>query len=259
MSFSILEDQRPGRVALFTKVPAITVFFWIIKLLTTAMGEALSDFSVHWNEVDAVIIAAFVLAGSLVLQFRAKRYIAWTYWLVVAMISVFGTMAADIVHHAGVPLAVSTSVFGFALLVIFALWYKVEGTLSIHSIFTARRESFYWATVFASFALGTAAGDLTANTFHLGNLVSGYLFIVLFLLPAIGYRFFGLNEIIAFWISYIMTRPMGASFADWVAKPVSHGGLDAGTGPVALILIVLIALLVGYLTATHKDVDEKAH
>jgi uncharacterized membrane-anchored protein len=249
--------EKSSRAAMFTKVPAITGFFWIIKLLTTAMGEALSDFSVRVNERDAVIIAAFVLAGSLVLQFRAKRYVAWVYWLVVAMISVFGTMAADIVHHAGVSLAVSTSAFAAILAVLFFAWHKAEGTLSIHSIFTVRREAFYWAAVFASFALGTAAGDLTANTFHMGNLISGYFFTVLFVLPAIGYRFFRLNDIMAFWISYIMTRPLGASFADWVSKPGSHGGLNAGTGAVSAVLVVLIVMLVAYLSVSHKDIDQK--
>jgi uncharacterized membrane-anchored protein len=170
------------------------------------------------------------------------------------MVSVFGTMAADVVHIAlGVPYAVSTVVFAVVLAAVFVVWYRTEGTLSIHSIRTRRRELFYWLTVLTTFALGTAAGDLTASTMHLGYFASGVLFAVVIAVPAVAHWRLGLNAITAFWFAYIVTRPLGASFADWLGVPPSRRGLDLGTGPVTLTLALVIAVLVGYLTVTHSD------
>ncbi len=243
---------------LLTKVPEMTLYFWITKLLTTGMGEVFSDYLVlHFNPIIAVAITGLLLAGALVLQFRASRYIAWTYWLVVVMVSIFGTMAADIVHVVlGIPYLVSTLFFTAALAVVFIVWYTVEKTLSIHSIFTRRREFFYWCTVLATFALGTADGDMTANSLNLGYFSSGVVFTVLLILPAIGYGLFRLNPIFAFWFAYIMTRPVGASFSDWISKSHHAGGLGFGEGPVSLALTVIIVVLVGYLTISRKDVKE---
>jgi uncharacterized membrane-anchored protein len=232
-----------------SKVPQITVMFWIIKVLTTGMGETTSDFFVKQFVPEiAVVIAGLVLAGALVVQFRAARYVPAAYWFAMVMVSVFGTMAADVLHVVlGVPYAVSTALFGVALAVVFAWWYRVEKTLSIHSIVTRRRECFYWATVLVTFALGTAAGDLTATTLGLGYLASGVLFAVVITIPLIAWRV-GLNPVVAFWGAYIVTRPLGASFADWLGVSTARGGLDLGTGPVSLVLAVAIAALVAVVT-----------
>jgi uncharacterized membrane-anchored protein len=237
------------------KVPEITIYFWILKLLTTAMGESTSDYLVyHINPYIAVALGGIGLIASLVLQLLVRRYVAWIYWLAVVMVAVFGTMAADVTHVVlGIPYLVSTVFFAVVLAVIFVVWYASEKTLSIHSINTPRREMFYWATILATFALGTAAGDMTAATLGLGYFSSGVLFAVLFAVPALAYRLFGLNEIVAFWFAYIMTRPLGASFADWFGKP-SLGGLGLGDPKVALVLTILIIGFVGYLTVTRKDI-----
>ncbi len=240
------------------KVPEITIYFWIIKLLSTAMGESTSDYLVyHLNPYLAVALGGMGLAVSLVLQFFVRRYVAWVYWLAVVMVAIFGTMTADVVHIVlGIPYLVSTVFFSIVLAVIFRVWYISEKTLSIHSIFTFRRELFYWATVVATFALGTAAGDLTAATLGWGYFASGVLFAVLFAVPALGYYLFGLNEIVAFWFAYIVTRPLGASFADWFGKPYL-GGLGLGDTKVTLVLTILIIGFVGYLTVTHKDIKDE--
>jgi uncharacterized membrane-anchored protein len=171
------------------------------------------------------------------------------------MVSVFGTSAADALHVViGIPYLYSTAFYLIVLAAIFAVWQRSEGTLSIHSINTPRREFFYWATVLATFALGTAAGDLTATTMHLGFFASGVMFAAWIAVPAVGFWWFGLNEIAAFWAAYILTRPLGASFADWGAVKKASGGLALGTGPVSLGLAALIVVCVGYLAATRIDV-----
>jgi len=251
-----LPHSQPMHLAMraMRKVPEVTIYFWIIKLLSTAMGESTSDYLVyHINPYIAVALGSIGLIASLVLQLLVRRYVAWIYWLAVVMVAIFGTMAADVIHVVlGIPYLVSTVFFAVALAVIFVVWYASEKTLSIHSINTPRRELFYWATVMATFALGTAAGDLTASTLGLGYFSSGVLFAVLFAVPALAYWLFGLNEIAAFWFAYIMTRPLGASFADWFGKPIL-GGLGLGDTKVALVLTILIIGFVGYLTVTRKD------
>jgi uncharacterized membrane-anchored protein len=239
-----------------TKVPEVTAYFWITKVLTTGMGEATSDYLVHrFNPEIAVVTGFTAFVAAMVLQFSVRRYHSWVYWLAVVMVAVFGTMAADVLHVGlGVPYAVSTAFYAVVLAVIFVLWYRSEGTLSIHSIYTRRREVFYWATVLATFALGTAAGDLTAKVVGLGYLGSGVMFAVVIAIPAVGYRWFGLNPIVAFWFAYIITRPLGASFADWLAWPPSVGGVGLGHGMVSLVSTVIIIGFVGYMAATGKDV-----
>jgi uncharacterized membrane-anchored protein len=236
------------------KVPEVTIYFWIVKLLTTAMGEATSDFLV--TSIDpyiAVALGGIGLLAALILQFSVRRYVAWIYWFAVVMVAIVGTMAADVIHVVlGISYLTSAVFFSVALAVIFIAWYACEKTLSIHSITTLRRELFYWATVMATFALGTAAGDLTAATIHLGYLASGILFAVLFAAPALAYRLLGLNEIVAFWFAYIVTRPLGASFADWFGKSALDG-LGLGDTKVAVVLTILIVAFVTYLSVTHRD------
>ncbi len=250
--------QQQSRVA--SKVPVVTALFWVTKVLTTGMGETTSDFLAHrLGPVPAVGLSGVALVAALAAQFAVRRYVAWVYWLAVVMVSVFGTVAADVVHVGlGVPYAVSTVAFAMALAAIFAIWYRTERTLSIHSIVTRRRELFYWATVLATFALGTAAGDLTATTLHLGYLASGVLFTVVIAVPAVAHLGFGTNAVFAFWFAYVVTRPVGASFADWLGVPPQRRGLGLGTGSVSLTLAAIIAVLVAYLAITGRDTPGRA-
>ena len=242
------------------RVPEITAFFWIAKALSTALGESTSDYLVNTiSPVLAVLcgFAAFVV--SLVVQFAARRYNAWAYWFAVAMVGVFGTMAADVLHVGfGVPYPVSAALYGIVLFAVYFVWFRVERTLSVHTIDTPRREMFYWAAVVATFALGTAVGDLTAMTLNLGYLGSILLFAVLIAIPAAGYRWGHWNPIYCFWFAYVVTRPLGASVADWLGKPTEVGGLGLGGGPVSLVLAGLIAVVVAYLAITRADVRQAA-
>ncbi len=243
-----------------SKVPEVTLYFWITKVLTTGMGETASDFLTRvFGNIPAVGLGAILFAASLVLQFRARRYVAWIYWTTVVMVSVFGTMCADVLHVGmGIPYAASTTFFAAALAVVFVVWYRVEGTLSIHSIHTPRRELFYWLTVVTTFALGTAAGDLTATTLGLGYFSSGVMFAVVIAVPALAHWKLGLGSIAAFWFAYVVTRPLGASFADWMAVSKPRGGLNMGLGPTTLAWTVLILAFVAYLGISRTDVEPEA-
>jgi uncharacterized membrane-anchored protein len=237
-------------------VPArVAAIFWVIKLLTTAFGESTSDYLVHnVNPYLAVMGGFVVFVVAMVLQLRVDRYVPWVYWLAVAMVAVFGTMAADVVHiEFRVPYPVSSVLFALLLVAVFWSWSRAEQTLSFHSITTPRRELFYWAAVLATFAMGTALGDLAAYTLSLGFLTAGVLFAVLFALPVLAFYSGRINAVFAFWAAYVMTRPLGASFADWTGKSTSAGGLGIGDGPVAAVLAVLIVAGVVYLTVTQSD------
>lgn len=229
------------------KVPEITAVFWVIKILTTGMGEACSDFLGNWFLPAAGVVGIFGFAGAMWWQLRSDRYRPVVYWTAVAMVAVTGTMAADMLHIIGLPYQVTTVVYAAATGLLFWRWYRSEGTLSIHSIITPRRERYYWLTVGASFALGTAVGDLTAATMHLGFLNSGWLFLAAIAVPFIAWKFFGLHEIPAFWTAYVLTRPLGASFADWIGKPPSITGLGLGDGTITGILLAAIVALVAWL------------
>ena len=260
-----MHDFRLGRMGTSTsgaapsKVPKVTAVFWIAKVLTTGMGETTSDFLVRQFDPPPVVAATgLVFCGALALQLLVRRYIPWVYWLAVVMVSVFGTMVADVLHVGlGIPYMVSTAFFAALLAMVFVLWHRSEKTLSIHSITSFRREAFYWATVLITFALGTAAGDMTATTLGLGYFASGVLFAALIAVPAVAFAKFGLNAVAAFWTAYILTRPLGASFADWIGMPSIRSGLGVGTGPVSLVLALMIIVLVARLKIVEGRVGEE--
>ncbi|KOV93832.1 hypothetical protein [Streptomyces sp. NRRL B-3648] len=256
MTTEHLLDDRPLAPIrqMANKVPEVTVYFWIIKVLTTGMGETASDLLARvLGPVPAVVLGGLALVVSLTVQFAVRRYVAWVYWTAIVMVSVFGTMAADILHVGlGISYAVSTPLFLTALAAVFALWYAAERTLSIHGIRTRRRETFYWAAVLATFALGTAAGDLTA-TIGFGYLGSVFLFATAICVPALAHRFATLNSVAAFWTAYVITRPLGASLADWMALGHTRGGLGLGLGPVTLAWTIAIVCFVGYLATSRRD------
>ncbi|MCU1593260.1 MAG: hypothetical protein JWO12_652 [Frankiales bacterium] len=244
-----VHDRRTWRSQpLAAKVPEITVVFWVIKVLTTGMGEAASDYLGNTSLAlgGLVGVGGFVLA--LWLQLRAPRYRAVTYWSAVAMVAVFGTIVADGPHKVThLSYWVTSSFYAHAVAALFTYWHRTEGTLSIHSITTVARERLYWATVIATFALGTAVGDLTGLTLHWGFLPSGLLFLGAILIPLAAWRW-GASPTACFWTAYVLTRPLGASFADWVAKRHQLGnGLGVGDGIVTLVLLAVIAALVGYV------------
>jgi uncharacterized membrane-anchored protein len=239
------------------KVPEIIAMFWIVKVLTTAGGEATSDFLATYGNIVGGGIEVLVFAIGLVLQFGTTRYRALAYWWLAFSIAIFGTGVADFLHlDVHIPYYGTTIMWAVILAVIFVLWHRQERTLSIHSIHTRRREFYYWATVFATFALGTALGDYTATALNLGYLGSGILFGVAIILPGLAHWKLGLNGVTAFWISYVLTRPLGASFADYVSKPHKLSGIDFGNGPTAAICFAAVAVLVLYLALARPDIQQ---
>ena len=239
------------------RVPEITAYFWIVKALSTALGESTSDYLVHAMAPVAAVALGFVgFVVALTLQFSLQRYVAVAYWFAVAMVGVFGTMAADVLHVGfAVPYAVSSALYALVLAGVFVTWRRTEDTLSINAIDTPPREAFYWAAVVATFAMGTAVGDLTAVTWHLGYFVSMLVFVGLIAIPAVSYWRFRWNPVLTFWSAYVITRPIGASFADWLGKPQKSRGLGWGDGLVSVILALLIAGIVAYLALTRVDVQ----
>lgn len=240
----------------FAKVPEITAFFWVVKILTTAMGETGSDWAnATIGPAIAVPLMLLFLWYALRRQLDHDRYEAPRYWLVVTAVATFGTSAADALHEVGAPFVATTIVWAGVTAYLFNRWYRSEGTLSIHSIFTPRREKFYWATVLATFALGTAAGDLTAVSLNIGFFPSILLFGGMMLVPLIGWWKFNFNAIPSFWAAYVLTRPLGASISDWMAVPKAAGGLGIGPGHVTVALAVLIIVAVWWLSRSKFDVD----
>jgi uncharacterized membrane-anchored protein len=246
---------RADRAPLAAKVPEITALFWLIKLVTTFMGEATSDYLGDVNTAIGGVVEVLLVATALWFQLRTRRYVAAAYWFLAGAIAVFGTGASDTLHIVlGIPYAGTTALWAIVLAGIFWRWYRSEGTLSIHSITTQRRERYYWATVFATFALGTALGDFTATSLNLGYLSSAILFGVVILIPAIAWRL-GLNPIAAFWFAYVVTRPLGASFADYVSKPHSITGVNFGDGPTSAVSAAVLILLVAYIAIRRTDIQ----
>ena len=245
-----------GLEPLAAKVPEITVLFWVIKILTTGMGEAMSDFLGQTSVPLAALIGVFGTIYAFRLQLRRREYHAPTYWFTVMMVAIFGTMAADgLKDGAGLSYAVTTPFFAAVVGVIFYKWHRAEGTLDIHSITTRRRENYYWAAVLATFALGTAAGDLTAIELNWGFFPSALLFGGVIAVPMVGWWRFGLNPVVAFWAAYVVTRPLGASFADWFSKPHGQSGLGLGDGTVSAIELVIFIGLVAYTAVRRGDIQ----
>ena len=239
------------------KVPEVIFLFWIVKILTTAGGEATSDYLKTLGNIKGGGIEIVLFVVGLVLQFWTRRYGAFAYWFLAFAIAIFGTGASDFLHlDVGIPYWGTTTLWAVVLAVIFVVWQHSEGTLSIHSISTQRREAFYWATVFATFALGTALGDFTATSLGLGYLASGVLFSVAIVLPAIGWRWSSLNGIAAFWMSYVLTRPLGASFADYISKAPGISGIGFGDGPTAVVFALAVLVCVTYLAVARPDIQE---
>ncbi len=253
---------REGLMPLLNKVPEVTLYFWIIKILCTTVGESAADFlnvDLNFGLTATSLLMSVLLAVILVLQVRSKRYLPWLYWTAVVLVSIVGTLITDnLVDNFGVPLETTTVVFGVALLATFAAWYAQERTLSIHSIFTRPRELFYWAAILFTFALGTAAGDLVAEGLGLGYAYSALMFGGMIACVSIAYYGFKANAILAFWIAYILTRPLGASLGDYLAQPAADGGLGLGTVVTSSVFLAAIAGLVIFLTVNRPDVKELA-
>lgn len=251
-------DHTAGTLRpMLNKVPEVTLYFWIIKVLCTTVGETAADFlntNLHLGLTGTTVVMGVLLVIVLFFQFRSRRYVPGIYWLAVVLISVFGTLITDnLTDNLGVPLQTATTIFAVALALVFVTWYSIEKTLSIHSIFTTRREAFYWLAILFTFAVGTAAGDLTAETFKLGYLLSAAIFAGLIALVTVAHLVFKLNAVLAFWIAYILTRPLGASLGDYLSQRRDAGGLGFGTVVTSAIFLAAILATVVYLAITKKD------
>ena len=246
----------PSRTrSVLAKVPEISLVFWALKLLTTGMGEAMSDGLGQKSVPLAAAVGLFGFAFAMWLQLRQREYRAPVYWFAVMMVAIFGTMVADGIRDgAGISYTVTTPVFAALTALVFWRWYRAEGTLDFHAITSKRRERFYWLAVLCTFALGTAAGDLTAYSLNWGFWPSAALFAAIFAVPAIGWYRFSWNPIVAFWFAYVLTRPLGASFADGFSKPTS-GGLNLGDPLVALVELGIFIAAVAWVTVKKIDVQ----
>jgi uncharacterized membrane-anchored protein len=240
------------------KVPEVILVFWVVKILTTAGGEATSDYLKTYGNFGGGGLEVLVIVVGLALQFGTTRYRAFAYWSLAYAIAITGTGVSDFLHlDVHIPYAGTTLLWAVVLAAIFWLWQRSEGTLSIHSITTQRREAYYWATVFATFALGTALGDFTATSLNLGYLDSGILFAVIILIPALARWQLGLGGVAAFWMSYVVTRPLGASFADYISKPKNISGINFGDGPTAIVFAIAVFVLVSYLALARPDIQKR--
>ena len=256
--------DRPsfGRTIL-NKVPQVTLFFWVIKIMCTTVGETAADYvndTLGLGLTNTTYVAGALLVVLLGVQFRLDRYVPAAYWAVVVVISVFGTLITDnMTDQMGISLVTSTIGFSILLAAVFAIWFAVERTLSIHSIVTNRREAFYWLAILTTFALGTAAGDLVAEKASLGYAVSIALFGGAIALVAFGHYALRMNAVLSFWLAYILTRPLGASIGDWLSQSdPDYGGLGLGPTETSYIFLGCILALVAYLSYTKRDRTELA-
>jgi len=253
--------REPPTGELLSKVPEVILMFWIIKILSTTVGETAADFlsvDLHFGLAGTSLVMFGLLGVALTFQLRATRYVPWRYWLTVVLVSVVGTLITDnLTDNLGVPLEATTAVFGAGLLATFAYWYARERTLSIHRINTRSRELYYWLAILLTFAVGTAAGDLVAERMAIGFANAALLFGGL--IAAITVAYYGLkaNAVLMFWLAYILTRPLGASFGDYLSQPVAEGGVGLGATNTSLLFIVAILGLVTYLSVSRKDVIEQ--
>jgi uncharacterized membrane-anchored protein len=246
---------------MLNKVPEVTIFFWVIKIMCTTVGETAADYlnvNLGFGLTKTTYVTGALLIILLAVQFRLRRYVPGVYWSVVVVISVFGTLITDnMTDHYNVPLTTSTIIFSIVLAAVFVGWYAVERTLSIHTIFTTRREAFYWLAILFTFALGTAAGDLSAEKLDLGYAVSILIFGSLIAAVTIGHYVFGMNAVLSFWLAYILTRPLGASIGDEMSQNShKYGGLGLGTTGTSYIFLGAILALVAYLSITRRDATE---
>lgn len=243
---------------MFNKVPVITLFFWIIKILATTVGETSADFlsdTLNFGLMITSVIMSVLLLIVLIFQVKANKYIPGLYWLSVVLISIVGTLVSDsLVDNLGISLITTTIIFSFALILIFILWFSSEKTLSVHSINTTKREIFYWLAILFTFALGTSAGDLIAEGLNLGYLLSAMLFLALICIVYFAYSVLKINNVLVFWIAYILTRPLGASFGDLLSQSRHNGGIGLGTVGTSAIFLSVIFSIVYYLTKTKKDI-----
>lgn len=253
---------RERALQLLNKVPEVTLYFWIIKILATTVGETAADFfatNLNFGLTGTSAVMGALLLVFLFLQVRAAGYVPWRYWVTVVLISVAGTLVTDnLVDNLGVSLQTTTALFALALLATFVIWFASERTLSIHSIFTRKRELYYWAAILFTFALGTAAGDLAAEGLNLGYGYSTLAFGALIGVVTVAYYGFRANAVPAFWIAYILTRPLGASLGDLLSQPTANGGLGLGTMATSGIFLATIATLVAWLTISRRDVLQRA-
>jgi len=243
---------------MLSKVPSITIFFWLIKIMATTVGETAADylnFNLNWGLGNTTFLMTILLIIALVFQFKANKYVPGVYWINVVLISILGTLVTDnLTDNFGVPLEVTTIVFSILLLITFFAWFKSEKTLSIHSIYTSKREGFYWLTILFTFSLGTAAGDLISEGMNMGYLLAAILFAAVIVIVTFAYYCLNLNSVLSFWIAYIVTRPLGASLGDYLSQSTDDGGLGFGTVGTSGIFLILILLMVAYLARTKRDV-----
>jgi len=247
---------------MLNKVPEIIAAFWVVKVLSTTVGETFADYlntEVGLGLWGTIAVMAGGLALALVVQMRMRRYYPPVYWLVVVLVSIVGTLITDAMTDVyGVPLLVSTVVFAVALAATFAVWYRSERTLSIHTIVTSKREAFYWLAILFTFSLGTAAGDYLSEDVGLGYLKTGLLFGSLILLTWLAYRFTSLGEVTAFWAAYVMTRPLGASIGDYLTAAPDEGGLGLSVNAVSWTFFAAILSLVIWMTVRQRSADRVA-